>query len=105
MALQIMPILIAALTCACTPAVDLNAKAKDDPIKCMKANKSLIFIADSHAGEDPHGSDPHGGDPHNENHDGCLPANAQDHNRNPDPGPYGSDIPNSRVPYPGPAYP
>jgi hypothetical protein len=97
MAFPVLPIVIA-LSFASTPLVDLNAKSKD-PMSCMRADKSIILIADSHGGEDPHGSDPHGGDPHDENHDAGLPANEHDRNRNPNPGPYGPDVPNGKGPY------
>ena len=43
--------------------IDLNAQAKN-VLSAMKADPSIILIADSHGGEDPHGDDPHGHDPH-----------------------------------------
>ena len=62
MAHPILPLLVA-LAYGTLPQVDLNAQLKE-PISCMKSDPSLILIADSHGGEDPHGDDPHGPDPH-----------------------------------------
>ena len=93
----ILPLLVA-LTYASAPEINLNAKSHD-PISCMKTNPSLILIADSHAGEDPHGDDPHGGDPHDEQHDGGLQSNQDENNRPAPQDPYGGNVPNSRQPY------
>lgn len=97
MAHPILPILVA-LTYSSIPAVDLQASSKD-PISCMKENPSLILIAGSHAGEDPHGPDPHGEDPHDEIHDPSLPANSARKEHKAPSDPYGDQVPNSPTPY------
>lgn len=97
MAHPILPILVA-LAYTSAPTVDLTAKSKD-PISCMKANPSLILIAGTHAGEDPHGADPHGDDPHDEIHDPALPANAAKKEQKAPDDPYGNQAPNTRTPY------
>jgi hypothetical protein len=93
----VFPLLVA-LTYASAPAINLNARSHD-PISCMKANPSLILIADTHGGEDPHGGDPHGGDPHDEQHDNGIQGNKdRDIGKAPDE-PYPGNVPNSRKPY------
>lgn len=90
------------------PHVDLNPTSKD-PISCMKNNQSIILIARSRAGDDPHGNDPH-----DEVHDDDLPANdKRDMPAVKDDGdykapkdqyggthyPYGAGVPNGDKPY------
>jgi hypothetical protein len=97
MAHPVLPLLLS-ITYATAPNIDLHAKSKD-PISCMKADLSMILIAGSHAGEDPHGDDPHGADPHDENHDPGLPSNQYKKERKAPSDPYGGQYPNTKEPY------
>lgn len=96
MALPILPIVIA--IGYAVPGVNLHASFKD-PMTCLKINPSMIIIADSHGGEEPHGVDPHGDDPHDEYHDKTLPANEAKKEWKAPKEPYPSEIPNTREPY------
>lgn len=95
MAHPILPIIIA-VACGTAPAIDLNAKSKD-PVSCMKADPSIILIADRDERID--GPDPHGPDPHDEQHDKKLPANKDRDTYKAPKDPYGDKYPQGRAPY------
>ncbi len=97
MAHPLLPLLIVSITCS-QPGVDLTARSKD-PFFAMKANPSLIFIAQKHGADDPHGDDPHGDDPHDEQHDPGLPANEAKKEHKAPKDVYGGNVPNSDKPY------
>lgn len=93
----ILPAIIVSITCA-VPAINLKATGKD-PLSAMRADPSLIIIAQKHGADDPHGPDPHGDDPNDEQHDRDLPANKAKREHKAPKDVYGGDIPNADQPY------
>jgi hypothetical protein len=71
--------LIITATLALSTPPSTTARHAQSPM--AKALQGEYIIAQQYGDKNPEGSDPHGGDPHDENHDGDLPANKADNDR------------------------